>query len=156
MDFEIGAAIAAGAVATVAMTVLMYMGKAMLPRQMPMNILYMLGSMVRSSTGPAYLIGTMMHAVNGIAFALIHTGLYQAFDLEEGLVGWGLLFGLGHWVVFGMAMGMMRFIHPMVRRGQLADPGLFLLRYPMMNVMGALMAHLVFGLVLGALYEAWR
>ena len=156
MDFDPGAAVAAGIVATVVMTVLMYMGKAMLPRQMPMDILYMLGSMVTPSRAPAYLVGTMMHAVNGIVFALIHTGLYQAFELEEGLVGWGALFGFVHWIAFGMAMGMMSLMHPLVRRGQLADPGWFVLRYPKLNVMGALMVHLVFGLVLGALYEVWR
>ncbi len=35
MDFSFGAAIAAGAVATVVMTAMLYMGMAVMPRQMP-------------------------------------------------------------------------------------------------------------------------
>lgn len=39
MDYDFGAAIAAGAVATVVMTAMLYMGMAMTPRETLMNIL---------------------------------------------------------------------------------------------------------------------
>ena len=155
MDYSIGAAIGAGAVATLVMTLIMYMGRAMMPQQMPMNILYMLGSMMTPSKMPAYMMGVMMHAVNGIIFAIVHTALYQAFGLESGLLGWGILFGFIHWIIVGMGLGMMGMMHPMMRRGDMDAPGAFAMRLPMMNVMGFLMLHLVYGLVLGALYEAW-
>ena len=155
MDYSIGVAIGAGAVATLVMTAIMYMGRAMMPQQMPMNILYMLGSMMTSNKMPAYVMGAMMHAVNGIVFAIVHTALYQAFGLESGLLGWGILFGFIHWIIVGMGLGMMGMMHPMMRRGDMDAPGAFAMRLPMMNVMGFLMLHLVYGLVLGALYEAW-
>jgi len=37
---------------------------------MPMNILYMLGTMMSRNKMMAYVTGTMMHAMMGIAFAL--------------------------------------------------------------------------------------
>ena len=56
MDYSFGAAIAAGVLATVVMTAMLYMGMAVMPRQMPMNILYMLGTM--PGTMMAYVVGT--------------------------------------------------------------------------------------------------
>ena len=46
MDWDFGAAVLAGLVATGAMTILMYMGRIMMPEKMPMNILHMEGTMV--------------------------------------------------------------------------------------------------------------
>ncbi|MCH8063404.1 MAG: hypothetical protein IH861_12995 [Chloroflexi bacterium] len=153
MDFNIGTAIVAGVVATVVMTIVMYMGKAMMPQQMPMNILHMLGTMMTRSTGPAYMMGAMMHGVMGVIFALIHVALFVAFGLEA-LVAWGILFGVVHWVIAGMGMGMMNFVHPVIRSGEMMAPGAFVKNLPMMNVMGFLMVHVIYGLVVGGLYQA--
>ncbi len=155
MDFNIGAAIIAGVIATAVMTMVMYMGRAMMPQQMPMNILHMLGTMMTRSTGPAYMIGAMMHGVMGVVFALIHVALFVAFGLEAGLIGWGILFGIGHWVIVGMGMGMIGTMHPVMRSGDMTAPGLFVKNLPMMNVMGFLMVHVIYGLVVGGLYEAF-
>ena len=154
MDFDISAAIIAGIIATVVMTAVMYMGKAMLPQQMPMNILYMLGTMMTRSTGPAYVVGTMMHVVMGIVFAIIHAALFAAFGLETGLIGWGILFGVGHWVIVGMGMGMMGTMHPVIRSGEMMAPGPFVKNLPMMNVVGFLMVLIIYGLVVGGVYQA--
>ena len=153
MDFNIGAAIIAGIVATVVMTIVMYMGRAMMPQQMPMNILHMLGTMMTRSTGPAYVMGTMMHGVMGIVFALIHVAVFVAFGLEA-LLAWGILFGVVHWVIAGMGMGMMGTMHPVIRSGEMPAPGPFVKNLPMMNVMGFLMVHVIYGLVVGGLYQA--
>ena len=92
MDYNIGAAIGAGLVATAVMTAILYMGIAMMPMQMTMNLLYMLGTiMMNRGSAVVYLNGAVIHLMMGVVFALIHTGLYVAFDLTEGLVLWGLL-----------------------------------------------------------------
>ena len=153
MDFNIGAAIIAGVVATVVMTIVMYIGRAMMPQQMPMNILHMLGTMMTRSTGPAYMMGAMMHGVMGIVFALIHVAVFVAFGLEA-LLAWGILFGVVHWVIAGMGMGMMGTMHPVIRSGEMPAPGAFVKNLPMMNVMGFLMVHVIYGLVVGGLYQA--
>jgi hypothetical protein len=136
MDYDIVAAIVAGLVAT----------GVMLP------IMYIMGSMMSRSSGPLYLMGFMMHFGMGVIYAIVHTSLYQAFGLESELLVWGLLFGAVHWVV--ASMGMMGSMHPRIRDGELAAPGAFLKNYPMMSVVGFLMLHLIFGLVVGSVYEA--
>ena len=153
MDFNIGAAIIAGVVATVVMTMVMYMGRAMMPQQMPMNILHMLGTMMTRSTGPAYIVGAMMHGVMGIVFAIIHAALFAAFGLESTLVLWGVLFGVVHWVIVGMGMGMIGTMHPVMRSGEMMAPGPFVKNLPMMNVVGFLMVHIIYGLVVGGVYQ---
>ena len=135
------------------MTIVMYMGRAMMPQRMPMNILHMLGTMMTRSTGPAYVMGTMMHGVMGIVFALIHVAVFVAFGLEA-LLAWGILFGVVHWVIAGMGMGMMGTMHPVIRSGEMPAPGPFVKNLPMMNVMGFLMVHVIYGLVVGGLYQA--
>ncbi len=155
MAWDGGAAVAAGAVATAVMTAMLYMGFFMMPRQMPMNLLYMLGTMVTTRTGPAYMMGAMAHAMMGIVFALIYTGVFRAFDVEADFAAWGLLFGLVHWAVVGVGMGMMGAMHPLMRRGEMAAPGPLVMNYPAMTVVGFLMLHLVFGVLVGVLYDAW-
>ena len=87
MDYNIGAAIGAGLVATAVMTVILYMGIAMMPKQMTMNLLYMLGTMMMTpGSAVIYASGAVIHVMMGVVFALIHTSLYAAFDLTEGLV----------------------------------------------------------------------
>ena len=98
MDFSAGAAIGAGLVATAVMTAMLYMGIALMPRWMTMNLLYMLGTMMTRGTTTAYLVGAMMHGSMGVVFALGHVGAYQVLGLESGLLGWGILFGFLHWI----------------------------------------------------------
>lgn len=155
MEYNLGAAIAAGIVGTVVMTAVLYMGIAMMPRQMTMNLLYMLGTMMTRNRTAAYLVGAMMHGVMGVIFALIHTGIYQATGLETSLVAWGILFGFVHWLVVGMGIGMIGAVHPMMRTGELQAPGVFVRNLPSMTVMGFLMIHLLYGLLVGAIYSAY-
>ncbi len=155
MDWDPVAAVVAGVAGTAVMTAIMYMGLAMMPRQMPMNILHMMGTMMSRSTMPIYLMGLMIHFGIGIMFALAHTGLYSVFDLESTLVAWGLLFGAVHWVIAGMGMGMIGTMHPRMRTGEVTAPGFFVTNFPQMTVMGFFMLHLVYGLVLGLVYEAF-
>ncbi len=59
MEYNVGAAIVAGVVGTVIMTAILYMGMAMMPRQMTMNLLYMLGTMMTGNKVMAYGLGAM-------------------------------------------------------------------------------------------------
>lgn len=154
MDWDFGATLLAGLVATGVMTVMLYMGRAMMPEKMPMNILLMEGTMVTRNTGQAYMAGFMMHFMMGVVFAIIHTLLFDAFDLTDDLLFWGILFGAGHWVMAGMGMGMMGNMHPMMRKGEMMAPGFFLKNFPGMTMMGFLMVHIVYGLVVGLVYDA--
>lgn len=151
---DVGNAVVAGLVGTVVMTALLYMGIALMPRQMTMNILWMEGSMVAQQRPAGYGIGAMMHVVMGIVFALVHVAIYQAAGLTTGLAAWGLLFGVGHWAIAGAALGMLPGLHPLIKRGELAAPGAFAIKSPPLTAMGFLMLHLVFGVAVGVVYEA--
>lgn len=171
MDFEPGWAILVGLIGGAIMSVILYMGIAMMPQQMKMNLFMMLGSMVFPVGAAAFVMGAMIHAVMSIAFGLIHGAVFAAADIDSAQAAWGLLFGLVHWAVVGMALGMMPLMHPRIRsegprlipqagggstsQELLDPPGFYALGYPPMTAMGFLMLHLVFGVVVGALYGAW-
>ena len=150
------------------MSVLLYMGIAMMPRHMKMNLFLMLGTMIvgnkplASGHGAstvvnkpmAYMTGGMIHGVMSIVFGLVHVAIYSALGLESALVAWGLLFGLVHWLVSGIGLSMAPAMHPLMKRGQMDSPGAFALNYPPMTAMGFFILHMVFGVVVGALYGA--
>tara|TARA_B100000315_G_scaffold200504_1_gene192716 strand:- start:1060 stop:1482 length:423 start_codon:yes stop_codon:yes gene_type:complete len=137
------------------MAAVLYMGIAMMPSQMKMNLFNLLGTMLFREKVVVYMAGAMIHVVMSIAFALAHVGVYQAFDIESSLAAWGLLFGFVHFVVSGMAMGMMPMMHPGVRSGVVQAPGAFALSYPNATAMGFLMLHLLFGVLMGVTYDAF-
>ena len=137
------------------MAVLLYMGIGMMPAQMKMNLFQMLGTMMVPAGTMAYVAGAMMHAVMSIVFGLIHASLSVAFDVDSNYLGWGLLFGFGHWVVTGIGLGMLPKIHPVNRRGDMQAPGAFAMSYPRMTAMGFFMLHIVFGVVTALVYEGF-
>ena len=137
-------AIVAGLLATMAMTMLIYMAPYM---GMPnMDIAGMLGSMMNDGQPPAVLsgpwvMGMMMHFLLGtLLFPLIYA--YVVYGLLPGKP-WarGLLWGLGLWAV----MQVMPL--PMMGKGFFASKT----PQPLLFVMGTLMGHVVYGSVFGAL-----
>ncbi|MFQ5878916.1 MAG: hypothetical protein ACE5IZ_01915 [Dehalococcoidia bacterium] len=154
MDFEAGWAVVAGLVGGAVMTGILYMGIFMMPNQMKMNLLLLLGTMMVPAGVVAYMMGAMMHAGASAIFGIIHGAVFSAGDITDAAAAWGLLFGLVHWAVAGMALGMMPMMHPRVRNGEMAAPGFYALNYPPLTAMGFLMLHLVYGVLVGALYEA--
>lgn len=153
MDFP--ATLGAGLLGGLAMTVVLYMGMLMMPSQMKMNILRLLGTMMFRPTPVVYMAGAMMHAANSIVFALIHVGIYEAIGLNSNLAAWGLLFGAVHYMVAGMALGMMPKMHAGIRSGAVQAPGAFALGYPAGTAMGFLMLHLLFGVLVGVFYDVF-
>jgi hypothetical protein len=153
MDFPatIGAGLLSGAI----MSAVLYMGIAMMPNQMKMNLFYMLGTMMLREKMMVYLAGAMAHAVMSIVFALAHVGVYQALDLDSNLPAWGLLFGFVHFMISGMAFGMMPMMHAGIRSGAVQAPGMFAMNYPRATTAGFLMLHLVFGVLVGVFYDAF-
>ncbi|MEE9277937.1 MAG: hypothetical protein V3V06_05960 [Dehalococcoidia bacterium] len=157
MDYDVAAAVGAGLIGGTAMIVPLYMGRAMMPQQMRMDLFLLLGTMMtpRIDRVMAYMMGAMMHAGASILFAFAHVGVFVAADIETDLAAWGLLFGAVHYMLSGMAMGMMPMMHPLVRARELENPGPFALSMGPMTGMGFLMLHLLFGVVVGTLYEAF-
>ena len=152
---DVAAAIGAGLVAGAVMGALLYMGIAVMPSQMRMNLFYLLGSMMFRQRIIVYTAGSIVHAALSIVFALSHVGIYQLFGLESSFAAWGLLFGFVHYLVVGMGLGMMPIMHPRIRAGELQAPGAYALGYPKATAAGFLMLHLVYGVLVGAMYDAF-
>lgn len=158
MEFEFGTAIAAGLVATAAMTAVMYMGFIM---GMRMDMPLMLGTMFLRKGPAAWLLGLMIHFMMGAAFFVVYAAAFDALSAESSLAAWGVLFGLAHGVVAGMAMGMMGMMHPRLAPAgagltgeTLPAPGLFGIRMGPMAPLAILALHVLYGAVAGAIYAA--
>ena len=137
------AAIVAGLVSTVVMTLIMMMAPRMgMPK---MDIAYTIGSMMTANPGAARMIGMVAHFVMGVVFALVYAFVW---NLGIGSVNWlwGAIFGVVH--ALGVAlvgMPMMMRMHP--RPPQMEGS-------PPMRMVGTVLGHVVFGIVLALTYAA--
>ena len=147
MDFNLIAAVIAGLVGTVVITAMMAMGPRMgMPR---MDMPAMLGSMFGAPGSKA--MGMGMHLMLGAVFAVIYALLFPV--IGGNIIVLGLIFGVVHWLIVGMAMGMMPMMHAGIRSGDVAAPGLYMTASGgTMGFMGGLMGHMVFGIVVGIVY----
>ena len=57
-------------------------------------------------------------------------------------------------MIVGMGLGMMPLMHVGIRNRIITAPGAFALNLPKMTVMGFLMLHLVYGVLVAVVYEA--
>ncbi len=154
-QYSPGWAVFAGAIGALAMLVVIYGGRAM--GMTRMDLLRTLGTMVlpKGSTSTVYGVGLMIHLMMGAGLALIHTGLLHAFDPTStaAAAGLGILIGAVHGTMVTAAMPvMLRMGHPLVKDGTIDDPGPAMTGFGKMTPVGMVMAHVVYGLVVGAIY----
>jgi uncharacterized membrane protein YagU involved in acid resistance len=146
-----------GFVATVVLTAIMHATQSL--GMTRMNIPYLLGTMFTPSRDRAKLVGVLVHFVNGWIFSLIYVVAFHSWD---GATWWrGAIIGLVH-ASFVLAVGMpiMPALHPRMANEQygptvvrqLEPPGFFALHYGIRTPISVLVAHVVFGAILGAFY----
>jgi uncharacterized membrane protein YagU involved in acid resistance len=146
-----------GFVGTVVLTTAMAGSQGM--RLTRMSLPYMLGTMFTPDRDRAKAIGFAVHLVNGWIFALVYVA---AFNLWGRSTWWlGALIGLVHGS-FVLTAGM-RFvpgIHPRMASEdqgpdvvkQLEPPGFLALNYGVQTPLSVIVAHVLFGAILGAFY----
>ncbi len=169
-----GVAVAGGLIGGGAMVAVLYPMIWMLPRQMKMDFLKIVGTMVVPAGAAAYVAGLMIHGMMSAAFALVHGGVLAGLDIESAGAGAGAgaLIGLAHAAAVGMMFGVLPLMHPRMRpvhpklvpafagggsispEELLDPPGFFGLNYPPLTVMGFFMLHIMFGLIVGVTYGA--
>jgi len=143
--------------ATVVLTVFFAAGQGLgLTR---MSIPYLLGSMVTPDRDRARIYGIALHFAAGWAFSFLYV---LAFHVWGGPTWWkGALIGLVHAsFVLGVMMPALPAMHPRMAsesRGptvvrQLEPPGFLGLHYGRRTPLSALLAHAVFGAILGTGY----
>jgi hypothetical protein len=158
MQFAVGAALAAGLAGTVAMTMMMVMGRAV--GMTSMDITLLTGGMMTGDEKRAKLLGMMIHVVmmGTVVFGLLYGAIFHWVGSASALTG--VLVGLVHGLVVGaMAMPMMKAIHPRMKTTgqggfQLAAPGFMGLGYGKGTPMGLLVGHVLYGLVAALVYAA--
>jgi len=142
MTIEFTTVVVAGIAGSLTIVIMRTAMKAM-GVNLQMNIMDMLGTMMGAEGKRARILGLIDHIIMGIIFA----GFYNIwFDIgpEMGFLALGLIGGFVHWVITGVMLGVM----PVKGRA----PGMFAKNFGKQDVMGFLLGHLVFGLVVGATF----
>jgi hypothetical protein len=142
-------AVIAGVVASLVFSMILAIAPKMgMPK---MDIVSLLGSMFGK---PNQALGWMMHLMMGVVFALIYTFLWSN---GIGAATWtgGLVFGVVHWLIVGMVMGMIPMMHVGIKSGAVQAPGLWMTNNGgAMAFMGGLVGHAIFGAVTALVYAA--
>jgi hypothetical protein len=121
---------------------------------------YMIGTMLTTNRRRAWVAGFGLHFLNGWLFACIYALVFET--LHRASWWGGLLLGLLHgMVVLVVFMPMMPHFHPRMvddRQGpeptwELEPPGFLALNYGRRTPLFAMLAHALYGLVLGAFYQ---
>jgi hypothetical protein len=148
-------ALAGGAVGTIVLTSMLRLAQELgLTR---MDIPLLLGTIFTDRRGPAAVLGYVIHFLNGLAFALLYYAVFRAV----GHAGWlfGAALGLVHAGLAGGALMtvLLPSVHP--RMGTpwsdaeetpiLESPGFLLMNYGRRTVIWTLVAHLVYGAIVG-------
>ncbi|MCO5168740.1 MAG: hypothetical protein M9894_20565 [Planctomycetes bacterium] len=147
-----------GFVATVVLTITMAGAQGLgLTR---MSVPYLLGTMITTERDRAHLVGMGAHLVNGWLFSLIYVAAFHAW----GASGWwrGAAIGAVHAAfVLTAVMTLLPAMHPRMAREEeapdraptLEPAGFLALNYGARTPAFVLLAHLLFGAVLGAFYR---
>jgi uncharacterized membrane protein YagU involved in acid resistance len=116
--------------------------------------------MVTGDRDRAKLIGFLLHVVNGWIFAFVYVAAFQSWRRATWWLG--ALIGLVHSLfVLAAALPVLPTLHPRManeQRGptptrQLEPPGFLGLHYGARTPLSVVLAHLVYGAILGALYR---
>jgi len=140
-------AIVAGLAGTVVISMLMAMAPKMgMPK---MAIWEMLGTMFSKQGNPA--LGWIVHFMMGVIFAIIYAALWAAGIGSATLLS-GVVFGVAHFLIAGLMMGGMPIMHAGIKAGTVKAPGVLMLNSGVMGLMGGLIGHAVYGLVVALVY----
>ena len=125
-----------------------------------MSLPYMLGTMFTPDRDRAKLVGFGVHLLNGWWLAFVYAAAFQSWRRATWWLGAaiGLVHGL---FVLLVVMPALPGLHPRMaseQRGpeptrQLEPPGFLALHYGQRTPVSLLLAHLVYGAILGAFYR---
>lgn len=155
---SVGSIVLWGFIATAVLTTTMSLSQGLgLSR---MSIPFMLGTMFTDNRDLASVLGFMMHFVNGWLLALAYAAVFEALHRATWL--WGAALGTAHCLfVLGALMPIFPAVHPRMateRQGPeptraLEPPGFMALNYGRNTPLTTLLAHLLYGAILGAFYR---
>ncbi|HSK08805.1 MAG TPA: hypothetical protein VK911_04470 [Vicinamibacterales bacterium] len=125
-----------------------------------MSIPFMLGTMMTARRDRAMVLGSLLHVLNGWGFALVYAAAFESWDRATWWGGAGI--GAVHAAfVLTVGMALLPGLHPHMASehgppapgGQLQPPGFLALNYGERTPLVTLVAHLLYGGLLGAFYQ---
>jgi uncharacterized membrane protein YagU involved in acid resistance len=124
-----------------------------------MSLPYMLGTIFTPNRDRAKVYGIALHMLNGWIFSLVYVATFHVSGRFSWWFGAAIGFVHGAFVV-AVAMPALPGMHPRMASdvsgpsvvGQLEPPGPLGRNYGIQTPLVALLAHVVFGIVLGAFY----
>lgn len=153
-----GSALLWGFVATVVLTVIESASRGL--GYTRSGLPFLLGTMLTPNRDRASIVGTAFHMVNGFIAALLYAALFEALNIATWWVG--AVFGFVHAAfVLTVLLPLLPDVHPrMAREGEgpqaislIQPPGFLGLHYGWATSLVTVIAHIAYGLVLGAFYE---
>lgn len=125
-----------------------------------MSLPFLLGTLFTGRRDRAKALGVALHLANGWALALLYLALFRAWG--GGGAGRGALLGAGH-ALFLLVVVLPAYpgVHPRMAsehhgpnlRRQLEPPGFLGLHYGYQTPLTVLVAHVVYGAILGTFYR---
>ncbi|MDW7772614.1 MAG: hypothetical protein SCH71_06950 [Desulfobulbaceae bacterium] len=154
MEFMFESYIVYGLIATLIMTIAMYIAVAM---GIPLDLTWMLGLAFVKPRHKAtvYITGSTLQFVNGAVFGIVYGVCFALLGFSEGEWWWGMAFGAVHGVLAGILLGMMPVFHPRIGTGKdkLPPPGYFGRQLSSLNPAVLIILHLIYGTFFGAMYN---
>jgi uncharacterized membrane protein YagU involved in acid resistance len=128
-----------------------------------MNMSYMLGTIFTPNRDRAKVIGVLVHFIDGWLFSLLYIAAFHAW----GMATWwlGAIIGLVHAAfVLTVVMPTLPSMHPRMANEQygptvvrqLEPPGFLGMHYGIQTPISVVIAHVMFGMILGAFYTLPR
>jgi hypothetical protein len=158
---DVRGALLLGFVGTTVLTTIMRASQAFGLTRMDLPLL--LGAIVTPQRDRAKIYGFLIHLVNGWIFAFIYVAFFQYLRRATWWLGAGV--GLVH-ALFVLVVGLPAVpgFHPRMASDatgpepthQLQPPGFMAVNYGRRTAIVTLLAHLIFGSILGALYRVKR
>ena len=145
-------AVVAGLAGTIVMSIALAMGPQMgMPK---MDFVGLLGSLFSPKQNRA--VGWILHLLIGVFWAFVYAAVWAA-GIGSPDVTIGALFGIVHWLIAGLLIGLVSAVHAGARAGTVQAPGFYLLNLGgSMGFFGGLMGHIIFGLTVGLVYPIFR
>jgi hypothetical protein len=147
-----------GFAATIALTTLMAVSHG--AGWSRMSIPFLLGTILTPNRDRALVVGVALHVLNGWVFALLYAVMLESIGWTRWWLGAGI--GVVH-ALFVLAVGMplLPGLHPRMvseyfgptPNRQLQPPGFFALNYGRQTPAVAIVAHFLYGAIIGGFYE---
>ncbi len=124
-----------------------------------MNVPYLLGTIFTPNRDRAKLIGIFIHFLNGWIVSLIYVAIFESLRRSTWWIG-ALIGILQALFVLAVLLPAMPALHPRIANEQygptierrLEPPGFLGLHYGIRTPISVLIAHVTFGIILGAFY----